>query len=249
MDSVPEAVRKWIADTGLSSNRLSQLAGISQSTMSRVLGGRVDPAVGTLVEIALACGLDLDLATRPSSDPAAARAARAMLEAGFPADGDAHLSQWRERLTRFSGATDPISLLTTAARYASPLMRPGVELFGGEITVGQLASAGDAAQGLWALSGAAGLTLPEPHEFVPATTILWTQNTRRVVQLLTDSRLERTTRPARATVAVLVAEPALFTHAFTQGIVRYVAPIQLMLDCLAQGGAVAADALAEVESW
>ena len=64
MDGIASAVREWIADTGLSPNQVSRRAGISQSTMSRILGGRVDPAAGTLNEIALACGLQLDLAGR-----------------------------------------------------------------------------------------------------------------------------------------------------------------------------------------
>lgn len=215
--------------------------------MSRVLAGRVDPTAGTLTEIALACGFELELHTRPSSNPNAACAARAMLESEYP-DGE-RLSHWKERLTRFSATPAPVDLLTTAAQYASPLLRTGVVLFTGDVTVGQVASAGDASRARWAISGAAGLRLPQVHEPVPATTILWAENARHAAQLLTDSRLERATRPGRATVAVLTAEHALFTNTFTRGIVTYAAPIQIMLDCLAQGGAVADEALEEVQTW
>jgi len=250
MDNLSDTVREWISETGLSPNQVSRRAGISQSTMSRVLAGHVDPTAGTLTEIALACGFELDFAARPSSSPDAARAARVMLEAGYPDDeGDELLKRWQQRLIRFSSASDPVTLLRTAARYASPLLHPDVVLFAGDITVGHVASAGDATRGRWAVSGAAGLTLPAPHESAPATTILWTEDPRRAAQLLTDSPLERTTRRKRATVAVLLADPALFVNAFTVGIVTYAAPMQLMLDCIAQGGAVAQAALAEVEGW
>lgn len=215
--------------------------------MSRVLAGRVDPTAGTLTEIALACGFELDLHARPSSNPGAARAARVMLESGYP--DDERLSPWKERLTRFAATPAPVDLLTAAARYASPLLRPGAVLFTGDVTLGQVASAGDATRARWAISGAAGLRLPDPHVNAPATTILWTEDPRRAAQLLTDSSLERVSRPRRATVAVLAAEPALFTHAFTRGIVTYAAPIQIMLDCLAQGGAVATEALEEIRTW
>ncbi|QXQ15295.1 helix-turn-helix domain-containing protein [Skermania piniformis] len=187
MDGIASAVREWIADTGLSPNQVSRRAGISQSTMSRILGGRVDPAAGTLNEIALACGLQLDLATRASSEPAAARAARALLEAGYPTDPDGHLTRWQERLARYAGTSDPVDLLTTAARYASPLRSPDVALFTGTAPLGQVASAGQASQGRWALSGAAGLTLPQPHDDAPITTILWAEHPREATQLLTDS--------------------------------------------------------------
>lgn len=248
MDALQASVHEWITDTGLSPNQMSRRAGVSQSTMSRVLSGRVDPTTGTLTEIALACGLELDFNARPASSPDAARAARALLETGYPdnGDGDAALSQWKERLPRYAGTSDPVEILTTAARYACPQLRPGGVLFAGEITVGQIASAGDAANGHWAVSGAAGLTMPEPHEMAPAMTILWSQNPRSAAQLLADSNLRRTDRPTRATVAVLAAEPALFTNTFSVGIVKYAAPLQIMLDCLAQGGDTAATALEEV---
>lgn len=249
MERLSDIVREWISETSLSPNQVSRRAGISQSTMSRVLAGRVDPTAGTLTEIALACGFELDFAARPSSSLDAARAVRAMFEAGYPEDDDEVLTRWQERLIRFAASSDPVSLLRTAAQYASPLLHSDVVLFTGDITMGHVASAGDATRGQWAVSGAAGLTLPAPRESAPATTILWTEDPRRAAQLLTDSPLERTTRRKRATVAVLHANPALFVNTFTVGIVTYAAPMQLMLDCIAQGGAVAQAALEEVEGW
>ncbi|MHB1712364.1 MAG: hypothetical protein ACYCV7_13350 [Acidimicrobiales bacterium] len=53
----------------------------------------------------------------------------------------------------------------------------------------------------------------------------------------------------RAAVAVAAAETELFAGSFMRGIVRYVAPIQIVLDCASQAGQVADDAIKEVTSW
>jgi hypothetical protein len=50
-------------------------------------------------------------------------------------------------------------------------------------------------------------------------------------------------------LAVIEAEPELFYGAFTKGFIRYAAPIQIIVDCIAQRGAVADDALKEAMSW
>ncbi len=249
MEYISATVRRWITTTGLSPYRVSRRAGVSASTLSRVLSDRVDPTVGTLQEIAIACGLQLHVEARSSSDPIAARAARSMLEGGYP-EATPEVEQWQRRLTRLSGDDDPVSILTAAASYAAPLRRRGALLFKGDIPLGQTASAGAASDGQWAVSGAAGLYLPSNHALAaPPTTILWCTEARRASQLLTDSLLESESRPNRATVAVIEAEPELFTGSFSQGFVIYAAPIQIMLDCLSMGGRVADDALMEVRSW
>ncbi len=249
MDSTSTAVNAWIANAGLNPHRVSRRAGVSQSTMSRVLAGRVDPSLGTLTEIAFACGLELELAVRPSSDPDAARAARSILEENYPDSADAQIMVWQDRLTRYAEDEDPVSLVATAAMHASPLRRRGVMMFTGEVTMGHLASVCDTTLGNCVVSGAAGLFLPDTYDLAPATTILWSENPRHTQQLLTDSALKPTERPDCATIAVLHAEPSLFANSFTQGIVVYAAPLQLMLDCLSQSGGVADAALKEIKSW
>jgi len=238
----------------------SRRAGVSKSTLTRILTDQVDPAIGTVREIAIACGIDLVLSSTPSADPLAAAAARSMLEDGYVAPATPEIQKWKERLHRLSdeyiggdaqkaATNDPLALIQTAAVYSSPLLRHGAELFEGTATVGRLASAGFASKERWAVSGAAGLYLPDHTETAPATTILWCEDVRTVVQLLADSPLRPTHREDRATVAVIEAEPELFAGSFTEGIVRYAAPIQIILDCLSQPGQVADQALREAQTW
>lgn len=217
--------------------------------MHRVLNGLVDPSVGTLREIALACGVDVGLTTRPLSDPGAAAAARTMLQGGYEPPADLDVDAWRERLPRMAGSDSPVEIIRAAAAASSPVRRPGAVLFSGEGPLARIASVGDASKGRWAISGAAGLYLPAASATVPAVTVLWCEDVRTVTHLLADTDLRQTHRPDRAVLAVVEGEPELFTGSFADGIVRYAAPIQIILDCLAQGGAVARDAIEEAMSW
>lgn len=248
MEHVGATVRDWVTEAGISLRRVSRRTGMSSSTVSRVLGDKTDPSFSTLREIALACGLEVELSARPSSNPSAARAARAMLEPDYLSD-DPKLDEWADRLVRFAEDDSPVSLMVTAARYASPLLRSDTALFKGDIPMGHLASVCDATEGDCVVSGAAGLTLPDTYAVAPLTTILWSSNAGHTKRLVNSSALEVTDRAARATVAVVQADPALFTNSFREGIVTYAAPIQIMLDCLALRGAVADAALEEIASW
>ena len=226
-------------------------AGVSASTMHRVLNGLVDPSVGTLNEIALACGIQIDLAARPLSDPRAAAAARVMLEGDYEPPSDPGITAWQERLPRVAGSMTrwrssrpppwPLRLCASAP--------PGRRLAPGEIALARVASAGDASRGHWAISGAAGLYLPPTNAIVPAVTILWCEDVRTVAHLLADTESRSVQRLDRAVLAVIAAEPELFTGSFTEGIVRYAAPIQVVLDCISQGGLLADDAIEEAMSW
>jgi hypothetical protein len=122
-------------------------------------------------------------------------------------------------------------------------------LLQGEIALARAASAGDASRGHWAISGAAGLYLPPTNAIVPAVTILWCEDVRTVAHLLADTESRSVQRLDRAVLAVIAAEPELFTGSFTEGIVRYAAPIQVVLDCISQGGLLADDAIEEAMSW
>jgi transcriptional regulator with XRE-family HTH domain len=249
MESLAATVGGWLESSGLSASAAARRAGVSASTMHRILNDLVDPSVGTLHEIALACGLQIDLRPRPLSDPQAAAAARVMLEGGYEPPSDFSVASWEGRLRRMADSAGPVGIIKAAAIASGPLHRPGAVLLQGEVALARVASAGDASKGHWAISGAAGLYLPPPSAAVPAVTILWCEDVRTVTQLLADTGLRQTQRPDRAVLALIAAESELFTGSFSEGIVRYAAPIQIALDCLAQGGAVADDATEEVESW
>jgi hypothetical protein len=215
----------------------------------RILNDAVDPAIGTLREIALACGIDIDLAARPLSDPRAAAAARTMLERGYIPPGDPEVDMWRERLMRMAGRGGPVEIVKAAAASSSPLHRARAVLFSGEVALARVASAGDASKKRWAISGAAGLYLPPPSSAAPAVTVLWCEDVRTVTHLLAEADLRQTHHLDRVVLAVVAGEPELFAGSFAEGIVRYAAPIQIIIDCLAQSGAVADDALEEAMSW
>jgi gp16 family phage-associated protein len=249
MEATEVIVRGWLAASGLTAATVARRAGVSASTLHRVLNGRVDPSVGTLREIALACGIEMELTARPLSDPHASAAARAMLESGYKPPQDREVAAWQERLVRMAESDSPVDVVKAAATASSPLLRPGAILLFGELPLARIASAGDAANGRWAISGAAGLYLPLPSAAAPAVTILWCEDVRRVIQLLAETDLRQTHRLDRAVLAVIAGEPELFSGSFTEGIVRYAAPIQIILDCLSQAGTVADDALREAMSW
>lgn len=237
----------WLEAADLSAASAARRAGVSPSTLHRVLNERVDPSVGTLAEIALACGFTLSLATAPLSDHHAAAAARAMLEDGYKPPEDSDIAMWQQRLVRWAGGDNPIEIVQAAAQASSPLRREQALLFSGEETLGRLASAGDAAGGRWAISGAAGLDPGSP--VAPAVTVLWCDDPLRVSNMLANSALRTTRQASRATVAVLAGEPELFFDSFSVGGLRFAAPIQIILDCIAQGGAVARAAIEEAGTW
>jgi transcriptional regulator with XRE-family HTH domain len=249
MESTGVIVGGWLEASGLNAAAAARRAGVSASTLHRVLNGLADPSVGTLREIALACGIEMALAARPLSDPRASAAARAMLEADYEPSADREIAAWQERLVRLAGSGSPVDIVKAAAAASSPLLRPGAVLLSGELPLARIASAGDASRKRWAISGAAGLYLPPPGAVAPVVTILWCEDVRTVIQLLAETELRQTDRPDRASLAVIAGEPELFIGSFTEGIVRYAAPIQIILDCLSQPGAVADDALREAVSW
>lgn len=243
-----DLVRGWLSDAGLNASTSARRAGVSASTLHRILTEQVDPSVGTLREIAISCGVDLVVTSRPISEWRAAAAARWMLEDGYVAPDD-EIVEWQSRLVRLAQSDNPVDVVNVAALASAPLHRPGATWFTGTTNVGRIASAGDATGGQWALSGAAGLYLPESGEPAPPVTILWCGDVRGATQHLTDSEVRFTNRAEHTTLVVVRGEPELFAGSFTKGLVRYAAPIQIVLDCLSLGGAVASDAREEALSW
>jgi transcriptional regulator with XRE-family HTH domain len=249
MEDAGVLVREMLESSGLTASRVAKRAGVSGSTLHRIVNDQVDPSLGTLREVAIACGRHVSLSTTHLSDPLAACAARSTLEEDYEPPDDPDVARWRERLPRLAGGTDPVDIVKVAAHASSPLRRPGGALYSSSVSLARLASAGDASGGLWALSGAAGLYLPPDGGVAPAVTILWCEDVRAVEHLLVGSGLRPIVRVDQAEVAVIAAEPELFAGSFTHGIIRYVAPIQIVLDCISQGGKVADDAIEEVTSW
>ncbi len=250
MEPVGRIVRRWLDGSGLRAASVARRAGVSASTLHRVLRCSVDPSVGTLEEIALACGLSLELATTQTSDRLASAAARSMLEDGYSPPGDPGVAAWERRLHQWARGDDPIGLVQAAADAASPLHREDAVLFAGEETLARIASAGDASHGRWALSGAAGLNPgAPPGSLAPPVTILWCDDPRQTSHMLTDSALTSTKAVHRVSVAVVGAEPELFFDTFSVGILRFVSPIQIIIDCLDQRGPAANAALKEALSW
>lgn len=241
------AVQGWVAASGSTAAAVARRAGVSGSTMHRVLNDQVDPSVGTLREIAVACGLQLVTSTEPLADPAAAAAARLMLEDGY-APSVPGTDQWVHRLTRQAG-DDPVEIVAAAGQASAPLARDGSRLLAGQVTVGRVASAGAASGGNWALSGLAGFRLPGLWEQLPAPSILWCEDVRRVDQLLADAGLRPTARAGRASLAIVAADKNLFTGSFEREKVRYAAPIQLLLDGFSIGGELAGLARREAQAW
>lgn len=241
-------VRGWVLDAGLNAATAARRAGVSASTLHRILSDQVDPSVGTLREIAIGCGLDLSISSRPLSDWRAAAAARSMLEEGYVVP-EGEIAAWQSRLTRLAQGNDPIELVSAAARASAPLHREEAAWFSGSMTVGTVASAGDASAGEWALSGAAGLYLPELGKLTPAITVLWCTDVRAVSQLLAASEVRSTDRVDRVTLAAVRGEPELFEGSFKRGLVHYAAPIQIIIDCFSLGGPVAVDARKEAMTW
>jgi transcriptional regulator with XRE-family HTH domain len=246
-DDIGTTVRSWVKRSRLSASAVARRAGVSSSTLHRILKDQLDPSIGTLREIAVACGVGLTLNAGPLADAAAAAAARVILEDGYcPSLPGVDL--WVERLRRQVG-DDPVQIVEAAGRASSPLLRPGSQLLAGPVEVGRVASAGQASGGQWALSGLAGFRLPGLWERLPAPSILWCEDVRRIGQLLADADLPRATRPQRTSLAIVEADSALFTNSFEKDRVRYVAPIQILLDGFAIGGVVADMARREAQSW
>lgn len=245
---VGRLVAECIERSGLSARQVAARAGVSASTVHRIVNGAVSPSVDTLDDITTACGAELTLTASPPATPAAAAGARAILDPQYPADVAPAVELWAGRLNTWADG-DPIQIIEEAARASGVLHRPDAVRLSGEATVGRLASAGDASGGRWALSGAAGLELPSFDEAVPRITVLWCEDPSAVGALLTDGALRPASAPNRACVVVAAAEPDLFLGAFERDRVVYAAPIQIAIDAISVGGDAADRAREEIRTW
>lgn len=245
---VGRLIAECIERSGLNARQVAARAGVSASTVHRILNGQVSPSVSTLHDITTAAGLELTMSAAPLASPAAAAAARAILDEHYPADVAADIDLWAGRLDGWTDG-DPVQIVEEAARASGVLHRPGAVRLGGEATVGRLASAADSSGQRWALSGAAGLDLPSFDEAVPRISVLWCEDPSALRPLLTSGNLRPASAPHRATVVVVAAEPDLFLGAFEHDRVIYAAPIQIAIDAISVGGEAADRAREEIRTW
>jgi transcriptional regulator with XRE-family HTH domain len=246
--AVGRLVAECIERSGLSARQVAARAGVSASTVHRIVNGVVSPSVDTLDTITTACGAGLALSAAPLATPAAAAGARAILDPLYPADVAPDIELWAGRLDAWADG-DPIQIVEEAARASGVLHRPDAVRLSGEATIGRLASAGDASGQRWALSGAAGLDLPSFDEVVPAISVMWCEDPSALQPLLDGRTLRPASAPDQTTVVVAAAEPDLFLGAFERDRVVYVAPIQIAVDAISVGGDAADRAREEIRTW
>lgn len=229
---------------GLTVAETARRAGVSRSTLNRLIAGEVDPALDTLRELAIVHGLDVAVDLVPLSDPDAANAARVMLE-GVAPNGPGS-EAWRRRLERMTSG-EPLEILATAGHASSLLHRRGAIGLRGAQAGLRLASAGDAARGFWALSAGAMVNLERPS-LLRGPSVLWVQNVNEVSKFLLDTH-KLTRSLAAANVIIAPADDSTRVGAFEIDRFRFVAPTQLLLDCVGLGGDLEAWAMAEAEEW
>lgn len=238
---------------GLSAVEYARRAGVNRTTIHRIAVGAVDPSLGTLRELAIAHGYDLRVELRPLSDPLAAAALRHLLDPAFehltpaevdPASAD-EVERWIERLNRINDVDDAA---ITAGRAASLLHRDGAVYLRGDNSGLRLASAGDASNQRWAISGAAALpTFGEAP--IAAPSVLWVaEDAKAAADLLRDTHL-LVEHAASAHVVVARAHPSVFVDDVERSRVNYVAPIQFLLDAFGFEGALDEAALRLRDTW
>lgn len=231
---------------GTTARDFARIVGVNRSTLHRIAAGDVQPTIATLRELAIAHGLELQLATSPLSDPDAAAAARVLLDDAHPEAVSAGIRDWVERLARRSPSGAPIEILRSAAEASSLRHRDGAVYLRGSDVARRLASAGEASRGRWAVSGRAALALSNPAAVGPS--VLWVEDVERAGRLLGDTH---TPAAAARSAQVIVAElnDSVEVDAFELGWARYVAPVQMLLDCIGLGGPLAVAAEAIAKGW
>ncbi|MEI7055620.1 helix-turn-helix transcriptional regulator [Nocardioides sp. CCNWLW239] len=245
---VGRLVAECIERSGLSARQVAARAGVSASTVHRIVNGVVSPSVDTLDTITTACGAGLTMSAAPLATPEAAAGARSILDPLYPADVGPDIELWAGRIDAWADG-DPVEIVEEAARASGVLHRPHAVLLSGEATVGRLASAGDASGQRWALSGAAGLDLPSFDDALPPTSVMWCEDPSTLEPLLAGGSLRPASSPDQATVVVAAAEPDLFLGVFELDRVVYAAPIQIAIDAISVGGDTADRAREEIRTW
>ncbi|GAA0995106.1 helix-turn-helix domain-containing protein [Subtercola frigoramans] len=222
-----------IHQSGLTSVGLAARSGVSRSTQFRIDSGTTDPGVGTLRELAIAAGLDIEVTLRPLSDPDAGRAARVLLDARFGTAVDKGIDQWMTRLQRFAG-DDPVTIVRVAGESSRLLHRDGAIYLAGEADDLKLAAAGANSGSEWILSGRGALErIGGDRERLSTTSrVIYTADVHRIIRSLSHMT---TSRPESATVIVVPYSADLAVDPLMDGPVTYVAPIQALIDAFGMG--------------
>lgn len=248
-------VDQIVRESGLTKASLSARSGIARSTLWRIRDGVVDPTVGSLKELALSAGLELELALTPLSDPNAARAARVMLDALFAASfeltgPDPAVESWIERLQRWVPSGDPVELCETAGQSSSLLNRRGAIFLRGRVTELKLASAGEFSKKDWFLSGAAVIdrigVLRTGTPDIAMPYVVYAENPLRFERLLDN--MDRT-RPDKATLIIVERTDGIGIDSWNDHKIKLVAPIQGLIDAFGIGGPIGDAAEYIARSW
>ncbi|RFA12856.1 hypothetical protein B7R22_14490 [Subtercola boreus] len=240
-------VTQLLETSGLTAVALAARSGVSRSTLFRIDRGQTDSRTETLRELAIAAGFDLTVATRPLSDPDAGRAARVLLDGRYDLPPDQSVTQWIHRLGRLAGI-DPVDIVRVAGVSSSLIKRTGAVFLTGEADDLKLAAAGENSGKAWILSGRGALEqISSDQQPLPGTArVLYAEDVHRVVRSL-DHLVQG--RPERADVIVAPLTDDLGIDALVAGRLRYVAPIQALIDGFGLGGSAANVAADIAGSW
>ena len=249
--SIELAIDELVAlPPGLSASEVTRRTGISRATLHRIATGAVVPSLQTLNELAIVQGKEVEIGLKPLSDPHAASAARVIIdgESGAWSANEA-TRRWVERLDRLARGDDGgyLSILHAAGRASSLLHRVGAVYMRGDDGALRLASAGDASGGKWAVSGKAALEVT-PDYPVTGPSVMWVDDVERAATLLSETH-KRVTSPSNAQVIIAGANPSIYDGAYAVGAVRYVAPIQMLLDCVGLGGRQEEITMSIAQEW
>jgi transcriptional regulator with XRE-family HTH domain len=186
-----------IGELGASPSATARTTGLSRATVRRVRDGVSSPTMDTLRELALAAGYDLDIALVPASDPAAAVAARVLVDPATPAvdvleaqglalPGEAAaVAGWMGRLERHD-VGEPDRLLEVAGRFSAPQHRRNARYFAPKSGVPQERIIDIAGGALGdrpgALSGVAAALLYLGHAPDPGPVVAWTVDVEGVAE-------------------------------------------------------------------
>ena len=236
------------AVSGLDRRALARRSGVSRSTVYRIEGAQVDPSVGTLRELALAAGFDLDVSLAPLSDPDAAMAARVILAAPTGVELLPAVTEWVARLRRWVPDGDPVEIVRTAGMSSSLLKRTGAVFLSGDVDELKIAAASDFADAPWVLSGLSGITRLKPDG--DTTTIgpyvAYSGDPHRLVRRLANMT---TCLPQDAHLIIAPYTSDLIVDALDDGAIHVVAPIQALVDAFGIGGPLGDDAEIIARSW
>jgi transcriptional regulator with XRE-family HTH domain len=248
-------VEQIFGEAGVSKAALSRRAGLARSTAYRIREGSMDPTVGTLRELALAAGLDIELRLTDLSDPLAAQAARVMLDEQFDpqrVSGDASaVKEWVARLERWVPNGDPVEIVRAAGRSSSLLHRAGAIPLRGSIDELKAASAGAFSGSPWLTSGRSLLRRirGEADDAVGTEggpVVIYSPDPQRLERLLDHMKAAR---PEKADLIIAPYSDDLEQDAWSDGAIKLVAPIQGLIDAFGIGGALARRAESIARSW